>query len=94
VGSSRVLFLSEFLVVLTKGHAMAHLTGGPPPLLPPPHETPTWSTVSPFANEEEAVAFVREGERLAIRMQSELGESWNVEYYPEPTKPSGGFTQR
>src|SRR5215207_2226706 len=26
-------FLSEFFVVLTKGHAMTHPTGGPPPYL-------------------------------------------------------------
>src|SRR5829696_10569826 len=34
-------FLSEFFVVLTKGHAMAHPTGGPPALPTPPHGTPT-----------------------------------------------------
>ena len=41
VGHRVFLFLSEYLVVLTKSHAMAHLTGGPSPLLPPPHGTPT-----------------------------------------------------
>ena len=41
VGHRVFLFLSEYLVVLTKSHAMAHLNRWTPSLLPPPHGTPT-----------------------------------------------------
>lgn len=46
---------------------------------------------SVFATQEAAAAFVHEGEILAGRLQSELGESHYVEYYPEPVRPTGGF---
>ena len=59
--------------------------------LPSGRGTREWS-VSPFVSHEQAVTFVDAGARLANKMQSELGDGWHVEYYPEPTKPVGGFT--
>jgi hypothetical protein len=41
VGHRVLSFSVSAFAGLTKAHAMAHLTGGPPPLLPPPHGTPT-----------------------------------------------------
>lgn len=42
-----------------------------------------------FTTEAEAVTFVARGRDLAEQLQQELGESWHVEYMPEPTKPPG-----
>ena len=42
-----------------------------------------------FANEHDAEAFVEQGRQLVTRLQSELGDSWHVEYMPEATKPPG-----
>ena len=47
--------------------------------------------VSIFTNPADALAFVETGRELAELLQSELGDDWHVEYYPEPTKPYNGF---
>ena len=41
IGVGHRVFLGEYLVVLTKSQAMAYLTGGSSPLLPPHHGTHT-----------------------------------------------------
>lgn len=42
-----------------------------------------------FEDESAAKGFVDRGRVLAERLQADLGESWHIEYYPEPTKPPG-----
>jgi hypothetical protein len=42
-----------------------------------------------FASERDADAFVARGQALVERLQVEVGESWHVEYMPEPTRPPG-----
>jgi hypothetical protein len=45
--------------------------------------------VEGFANEADADVFVARGRGLVARLQAELGESWQVEYMPEPRRPPG-----
>ena len=42
-----------------------------------------------FGSEADADAFVARGRVLVGRLQAELGNSWHVEYYPEPRRPPG-----
>lgn len=42
-----------------------------------------------FVDRASAELFVATGERLAGRLQDELGGAWHVEYWPEPTRPPG-----
>lgn len=42
-----------------------------------------------FASESDADAFVARGQALVHRLQAELGDSWHVEYMPEPRRPPG-----
>ncbi|NTW39961.1 MAG: hypothetical protein HGA44_08720 [Cellulomonadaceae bacterium] len=42
-----------------------------------------------FASITEAERFVDAGRELAERLQTNLGETWHVEYYPEPIRPPG-----
>lgn len=44
---------------------------------------------SGFPSQAHAEAFVERGRTLAADLQSELGESWHVEFYQEPTRPPG-----
>jgi hypothetical protein len=44
---------------------------------------------SGFGSEAHAVTFVEKGRDLVARLQAELGESWHVEYMPEPIRPPG-----
>ncbi len=46
---------------------------------------------SVFPDRTQAVAFVDQGHKLALRLQGELGDQFVVEYYPEPVDPVGGF---
>jgi len=47
-----------------------------------------------FESVADAARFVNEGRDLVVRLQDELGESWRVEYHPEPTKSPGLRLQR
>ena len=42
-----------------------------------------------FVSVDEAERFVDQGRSLAAELQAELGDTWVVEYYPEPTRPPG-----
>jgi hypothetical protein len=42
-----------------------------------------------FNGEREAKSFVASGQALVERLQRELGSTWHVEYYPEPTRLPG-----
>ncbi len=42
-----------------------------------------------FASIPDAERFVDRGRDLAQRVQTSLGETWHVEYYPEPIRPPG-----
>mgnify|MGYP001197141125 CR=1 FL=1 len=42
-----------------------------------------------FASASAARTFVAAGASYATALQSALGSRWNVEYYPEPTRPPG-----
>jgi hypothetical protein len=42
-----------------------------------------------FASITEAERFVNDGRDLAERLQTNLGEDWHVEYYPEPIRTLG-----
>jgi hypothetical protein len=44
---------------------------------------------SGFESQAAAEAFVYRGRALAADLQRELGDSWHVEYYPEPIRPPG-----
>ncbi|HEV2953042.1 MAG TPA: hypothetical protein VG015_03005 [Candidatus Dormibacteraeota bacterium] len=44
---------------------------------------------SGFASREEALEFVERGRDLVERLQESLGNSWHVEYIPEPISPPG-----
>lgn len=44
---------------------------------------------SGFESQGAAEAFVQRGRTLAGDLQRELGESWRVEFYPEPIRPPG-----
>ena len=48
-----------------------------------------WPTSGGFASEHDAERFVAAGQRLVVRLQDELGASYQVEYRPEPIRPPG-----
>jgi len=47
--------------------------------------------MSIFTDQASAIAFVEAGRELAQQLQQELGDTWVVEYYQEPTQPHRGF---
>ena len=48
-----------------------------------------WPARGGFRSEADAEAFVGRGGELAARLQTELGSTRHVEYYPEPIRPPG-----
>lgn len=48
-----------------------------------------WPHSGGFASERDAESFVDRGQRLASRLQAELGLGYHVEYMPEPIRPPG-----
>lgn len=48
-----------------------------------------WPAADGFDSEHDAERFVAAGQQLASQLQDELGETYHVEYMPEPIRPPG-----